>query len=207
VIVYVESNFVIELALLQEQHAACDSILRICEAGDPRLVMPAFSMMEPLETVRRHQVARRRAKKTLEDEIRQLARTAIYKERLRDVETVVALLVDSSEEDLQRLASVRSRLLACVELIPLESAILTHAEEHQEEYDLSAQDAVVYASVLAHLKRSGEPSCFVSRDRDFDDQEIKRELKSYNCRLLSNFETADQFLRGLYFQGSSQESP
>lgn len=202
-IVYVESNFVLELALLQEQHAACDNILRVCEAGRLRLVLPAFSMMEPLETIRRHEVTRRRAKSALEDELRQLARTATYRERLRDIETTVELLVLSSEEDLQRLASVRSRLLACAELIPLESSILNQAEEHQEEYDLSPQDAVIYASILAHLQRSGEPGLFMSRDRDFDDQEIKRELRSYNCKLLSNFETGYQLIRGLY----SEESP
>jgi predicted nucleic acid-binding protein len=203
VIVYVESNFVLELALLQEQHETCDKILRICEAGGPRLVLPAYSMMEPLDTIRRHEVARRRAKNALEDEFRQLARTATYREYLQDVKVIAKLLVESSAQDLQRLAGIRSRLLACAELIPLESSILAHAAEHQEEYDLSAQDAVIYASVLAHLKSSGRPGCFVTRDRDFDDQEIKRQLRSYNCKLLSNFETGYQFLRGLY----SEESP
>jgi predicted nucleic acid-binding protein len=203
VIVYVESNFVLELALLQEQHEVCDKILRVCESGGPRLVLPAFSMMEPLETVRRREVARRRVKNALEEELKQLGRTAIYQERLRDIEPVVKLLVLSSEEDLQRLASVRSRLLACAELIPLEGSILAQAEEHQNGYDLSRQDAVIYASVLAHRRTSGEPGCFISRDRHFDDLEITRELRSYNCKPLSNFEAGYQFLRGLY----SEESP
>jgi predicted nucleic acid-binding protein len=203
VIVYVESNFVLELALVQEQHETCDQILRVCEAGVSRLVLPAFSMVEPLETLRRHEVARRRVRNALEDELKQLARTAIYQERLRDVEPVLELLVQSSDEDLQRLASVRSRLLACAELIPLEGSILAQAEEHQEDYDLSPQDAVIYASVLAHRRISDEPGCFVTRDQDFKDLEIKRELRSYNCKLLSNFATGYQFLRGLY----SEESP
>jgi hypothetical protein len=51
--VYVESNFVLELALLQEQHAACEAIVQLCEAGDLRLVLPAYSFMEPFETLRR----------------------------------------------------------------------------------------------------------------------------------------------------------
>jgi predicted nucleic acid-binding protein len=203
VIVYVESNFVLELALVQEQHETCDQILRACEAGVSRLVLPAFSMMEPLETIRRHETARRRAKNALEDELKQLARTAIYQERLRDTKPVLELLVQSSDEDLQRLASVRSRLLACAELIPLESSILAQAEEHQAGYDLSPQDAVIYASVLAHRRISDEPGCFVTRDRDFDDLEIQRELRSYNCKLLSTFATGYQFLRGLH----SEESP
>jgi len=31
--VYVESNFVLQLALLQEFHASCEAIVQLCEAG------------------------------------------------------------------------------------------------------------------------------------------------------------------------------
>ena len=58
--VYVESNFVLELALLQEQHASCEDILRLCEAGRMQLVIPAYSLAEPYETlVRRHKQRQR----------------------------------------------------------------------------------------------------------------------------------------------------
>lgn len=55
--VYVESNFVLELALLQEQHVACEEILLLCERGTLRLVMPAYCLMEPYETLGRRQAA------------------------------------------------------------------------------------------------------------------------------------------------------
>lgn len=45
--VYVESNFVLQLALLQEFHASCEAIVNLCEAGCARLVIPAFSLIEP----------------------------------------------------------------------------------------------------------------------------------------------------------------
>jgi hypothetical protein len=51
----VESNFVLELALLQEQHASCEDILRLSEAGNAQLIIPAYSLVEPYETpIRRH---------------------------------------------------------------------------------------------------------------------------------------------------------
>ena len=49
--VYVESNFVLELALLQEQSASCEEILGLCEAGRVQLVVPAYSLAEPYETL------------------------------------------------------------------------------------------------------------------------------------------------------------
>jgi predicted nucleic acid-binding protein len=193
--VYVESNFVLELALLQEQHAACEAIVRLCEAGDLRLILPAYSFMEPFETVRRRQADRRRVKIALEEQFRQLSRTSAYRDRLRDFEKVASLLVNSADEDLERLGSVRSRLLGCTDLVPLESSILTQALTYQERHGLSVQDSVVYASVLAHLERSAEPeSCFLNRDLGFGDPEIAAELKKRRCKFLPGFETGLQYL-------------
>jgi hypothetical protein len=45
--VYVESNFVLQLALLQESHSSCEAILQLCEGDESRLVIPAFSLVEP----------------------------------------------------------------------------------------------------------------------------------------------------------------
>lgn len=42
-IVYVESNFVLELALRQEEHGACERILEHAEANHIELVIPAYS--------------------------------------------------------------------------------------------------------------------------------------------------------------------
>ena len=49
--VYVETNFVLELALLQEQHESCEKILRFQQTGKIRLIVPAYSLIEPFETI------------------------------------------------------------------------------------------------------------------------------------------------------------
>jgi hypothetical protein len=41
--VYVESNFVLEQALQQEQSESCDAIVNLAATGDISLVIPAFS--------------------------------------------------------------------------------------------------------------------------------------------------------------------
>ena len=48
-IVYVESNFVLELAFLQEEHESCLELLSLSESEDICLVLPAFSIGEPYE--------------------------------------------------------------------------------------------------------------------------------------------------------------
>jgi predicted nucleic acid-binding protein len=73
--VYVESNFVLELALLQEQHTSCEELMRLCEEGRIQLVIPAYSLAEPYETLTRRHRQRKRMKAELDDQLRQLART------------------------------------------------------------------------------------------------------------------------------------
>lgn len=46
-IVYIESNFVLELAYLQEEHESCTKILNLSEADNIELVIPAYCVGEP----------------------------------------------------------------------------------------------------------------------------------------------------------------
>jgi len=45
--VYVESNFVLERALEQEQSETCEELIRIAAAGSIHLAISAFSLVEP----------------------------------------------------------------------------------------------------------------------------------------------------------------
>jgi len=195
--VYVESNFVLELALLQEQHASCEEILRLSEAGSVQLVIPAYSMAEPYETLVRRHKQRKRMKVELDDELRQLARTAAYVQRLSRFQNLTVLLIDSADEEAKRLEEARSRLLKAAEVIPLEALTLTDATQYQRTHGLSPQDAIVYAAVLSHLKQhSASQSCFLNRNsRDFDDPDLVEELNGYNCKLLAQFDAGYQFIR------------
>jgi hypothetical protein len=153
--------------------------------------------MEPYGTVMRRQADRKRVKVSVDGELRQLARTIAYADRLQDLERATKLLLDSAEEDLERLESVRSRLLACAEIVPLDSDILARAPEHQVQHSLSALDAVVYASVLSHLEHAApSASCFLNRDAGFFGSEIADSLRARNCKFLRGFDHGLQYLRG-----------
>lgn len=192
---YVESNFVLELALVQEQHASCERLLTLCEAGDIRIVVPAYSIVEPYETLLRRHLDRKRLKDTLDRELQQLSRTSGYAHRLSGFEASTALLLDSAAEEIQRLEDVRTRLLACASVIALEASILAIAAQQQARHGLSAKDAIVYASVLSHLgSEAGPQSCFLTRDADFDDPDIVEELKAHRCKLIPRFDAGLSYL-------------
>ena len=48
-IVYVESNFILELAFLRTEHESCTALLDSGESHELRLALPAFSIGETYE--------------------------------------------------------------------------------------------------------------------------------------------------------------
>ncbi|HLE84309.1 MAG TPA: PIN domain-containing protein [Thermoanaerobaculia bacterium] len=188
--VYVETNFVLELALIQEQQGSCEEILKLSEEGRIGLVIPAYAVVEPYETLIRRHRHRKQMKADLDVEIDQITRTATYSERLRGFQDLTALLVDSASEEAKRLEEVRRRLVKICEVIPLDAGCLDAAASYQVKHDLSPQDSLVYASVISHLSQSrAVESCFLNRNsKDFDDPDIVDELRSHGCRLIPRFD-------------------
>ena len=125
--VYIESNFVLELALMQEQHESCEKILSLCETGTINLVLPAFCVAEPYETLVRRAKHRSKLAKDVADELKQLSRSTPYKdsEEINALQNVTGLLVRSGEEEEQKLQQTLNRILKVAEIIPLEAEILT----------------------------------------------------------------------------------
>ena len=84
--VYVESNFVLELALLQEQHESCDRVVSLASENRVRLVVPAYSLVEPYETLTRFFKKRQAIGEEVRAELRQLGRSAPYEEQTAALE-------------------------------------------------------------------------------------------------------------------------
>ena len=202
--IYVETNFVLELALEQEHRGSCEQILSLCGEGKAKLIIPAYSFAEPYETLKRNHEERKRLKKVLDRQVQQLTRTELYMRRLSDLQSLTTLLIDSADDEAKRFDATRSRLLKISEIIPLTAQVLGEVTRNQKIHDLSPQDALVYASVLQHLKQGvSARGCFLNKDRDFDNPDIVEELSTYNCKLFPRFDTGYQFI----LHAISQDSP
>jgi predicted nucleic acid-binding protein len=195
--IYVETNFVLELVFEQEQHTSCEQILALCESGWSRLIIPAYCLAEPHEKLTRQAGSRRELQRNLETELRQLARTASYTARINSIQEISSLLVRGNEEEKQRFIRYRDRLLGIAEIIPLTIDILREAATHEFPYDLTPQDALVYTSVIAHLRQNQPPvSCFLNRNsKDFDNPDIVDELDRHNCKMIPRFDHGYGFMQ------------
>jgi predicted nucleic acid-binding protein len=195
--IYVETNFVLELTFEQEQQASCEQILQMCEAGQAHLIIPAYSLAEPHEKLTRQARNRRELQRSLDIELRQLLRTASYASRIKSIQDLASLMVQSNEEERHRFIQCRERLLKIGEIVPLTADILNVAASYETKYDLTPQDALVYASVIAHLRRyQPQQACFLNRNsKDFDSPDIVDELNQFNCRMIARFDRGYGFLQ------------
>ena len=188
-IVYVESNFVLELAFLQEEHESCSAILGLSESGKIRLVLPAFSIGEPYEAWVRRSKQRRDLHEQLRMAIHELSRSGPYHEASDEFRELTNLLIRSGEEEKHRLDDALEKILQNVEIIPIDLDIIRNAITFQKSLDLSPQDSIVYASLLAHLTtESGELRCFITKNcKDFANPDIEDQLTAHGCKLLTKF--------------------
>ncbi len=196
-IVYVETNFVLELAFQQEEAKVCEDILNLAVAGQLRLLIPAYSLAEPHEKLIRQDRQRKELQRALNAEVVQLSRNTAHSDRVNRIQDISELLTKSSEEELQQFVYYRRQLLQFSEIIPLTSEILMLAAEAEGIYDLSPQDAIVYASAITSLQQL-QPSraCFLNRNsKDFDLPGIVSALDQYNCRMIPQFRNGYRYLQ------------
>jgi hypothetical protein len=187
--VYVETNFVLELALLQSEQDSCEHILSLCEGGRTRLIIPAYSLAEPNEPLIRRDTERKKLVPIVTPTLNQLSRSIPYQTEATSLqEQILSLLTRSGSEERQRFTTIRDRLLQIAEIIPLDGAILAAAVFYERQFGLSPQDSFVFASIVQHLKANPERSCFLTTNsRDFNDIDMRKLLEMRNCKLLFNF--------------------
>jgi hypothetical protein len=189
---YVETNFVLELAFLREQHQACAELLAHAEARRIELHIPAFSVAETYDAWIRRAKQRSELGSRLKSEVVELSRSVPYRGSAKEFHELSNLLTRSSEEEQERVDAALAQVLQVARLIPIEPRTLRLVREFQnQDFKLSPQDLIVYASVISHLEDAGTGEAlhgFVTRNTgDFAEPEVRRSLDLRGCRLFTSF--------------------
>jgi len=190
--VYVESNFVLELVLEQEELEVCQKILDLSSQQKIKLVLPAYSLVEPNEKLIRNARQRKEIYKNLKQELAQLKRTESYK---RDIESIdlnlYDLLINSEEKERESFQQIQKQLIDIGEIIPLNIEIIKKIRENniEKDYSLSPQDAIVFGSILNHLENNSSAiSYFLNKNtKEFLRLGIVEILKDFNCEIIGKF--------------------
>ncbi len=197
---YVESNFVLELALGQEELPAAERLIAAAEAGAVTLALPSFSLSEPFSRVTRGIRDRRRLWNQLNSHVDQLARLSPHQAEAEELQGVSELFAQIDQRETDHLLVTVERLLGIATIIDINLRIFLASRHYRSQYGLDSQDAIILASVVTDLRtRSGSsPSehVFANRNRkDFGDPELRAELQRLGCRLVWSLEEAANLLR------------
>ncbi|MFN8661228.1 MAG: hypothetical protein U0075_05015 [Thermomicrobiales bacterium] len=129
--VYTESNFVLELALEQEQSSAAESILTAAARGEFRLALPAVALTEPFSTLEQRRRNLNREIALLRDRGRDLSRSASNHAEVHQLAVAQFHLEAISARDIERLGNTVARILDMAHLISLDSGTFAQAREMQ----------------------------------------------------------------------------
>jgi predicted nucleic acid-binding protein len=189
VIIYVETNFLLEIAFQQESYESCAEIVRLASSGSISLVLPSCSIAEAYLGWHGINSRRRKFQTELQNHLREMSRSASYRGLLDQYRNVLEALVAGREESRKRLVAAIASVEADGATIPLTTEILLLVDFHEDAYSLSPQDALVLASIRSHAEQRSGPKWFVTKDKDFNKPGIRQEL-GLECEVLINFDDA-----------------
>jgi hypothetical protein len=195
-IVYVETNFVLELAYLRPTSDNCKRLLNL--AGDEKisLIVPAFALIEARLAWQSNVKRRNRLLSEIRNELGELSRSRPLSDIASQSQAFVTALVDTAELDRRRLESAIHAILGQATVLPTEPLIVRQAHLAELLYDLSPQDSVVFTTVIDHAARNEGPKLFVTQNaNDFRVPQIEQELTRHGCKLLVTFDAAEAYVR------------
>lgn len=199
--VYIESNFVLEIALEQEQSSAASSILFLAESCQIELAYPSFILSEPFESVVRARRERHTLQKSLVNVLNNLKRSEPHKQIMLNLEPAMSALEGAHVRQIELLHGTFAQLMDVGRCIYIDGSHFREALGYQYSMGLSPQDSIIYSAIVADLKKlpNEDAKCFLSRDRKafgpINDSSIKIELGKYNCRYIGSFTQGLDFLR------------
>lgn len=196
-IVYVETNFILELALQQEQYSDCNELLQLAQEQKISLLIPSFSFIEPYQTLIRRHKSRRELQNRLSTEVKELIRTENYRDQKIIMEKTTDILIESTIKESSCLKDVINKIVALSTIIDLTREIIGRSIDYQRSNGFSPQDAVVYASIMTHLN-AAKPAlaCFSNRNsKDFDDPDIREALHQLNCKIVFSFASGLEYVK------------
>lgn len=194
--VYVETNFVLEHALEQEQCESCEELIRLASGGSIRLLVPAFSLAEPHFALVGKDKVRSRLIKDLRNHLSELGRSKPFREASGNFSDLTAFLSGSTERERGGLQRAIDGMLKAAEVIPLHADVFRYARQMPAVRVMSPQDSIVLASIVLHLaKAKPVESCFLNRNsKDFDDPEVRKMLGTFNCRFFARFDDGLRYI-------------
>lgn len=203
-LVYVESNFLLELVLNQEEGAAANELLARAQQGSLQLAIPIYALVEPAETLRRRQAEMREFSERIRSQLRELERMAHASIDPGTHTELAKKVFDALNDWPDRLDSHRQAIVRVARLLPLEWPTLERARELMQQGLIKREpDALMLAAVVLDAEALRVPSLFLNRNRRDFNQELSPLLSPLGCEPIGSFRDGLARLDALRAPGST----
>jgi hypothetical protein len=194
-IVYVETNFVLELAYLRTTSDNCQRLLDLAQERRITIVIASFALVEARLAWQRNAKRRHRLHSAVRTELGELSRSRPLIDIPAQSQVFVAALIDTVQQDRDRLEKALETFAGVGTVMPTEPPTIIRAYDAEQRFGLSPSDALVYASVIEHIQGGAAgPKIFVTQNKN-DFRVVEDELASYGCKLMFSFDAAEGYVR------------
>lgn len=196
--IYAETNFFLEVVFEQEEHLACEELMRLAAQGTVELAFPAFALLEPYETLIRRKKDGKGLHDSLLKQVQQLKRTASLAGEAEQLKESSHLLLRAADAAERRFQATHDRVVEVAHMVATDDHVLREAPKLGARFDLDLPDAVMLASVLKDATDRPAPCLFLNRNsKDFAQPDIIAELRNAGCELLPSFQGGIERIRHL----------
>lgn len=196
--VYVESNFVLEIALGQNDATAAGLILQAAIREQVSIAIPSNALFEPFSTVNRRRDRRKTLRLELAREIGELERSEPHRQDVETMAQVPGLFLAIEEREKELLIRTIQMMVSTAAIIAIDARTYSEAVGFATAFGFEKMhDAIIFAAVRRDLIESARqgPHVFVTKDKDFAFPDVKNELERLDCRITFSFTAGAQLLR------------
>lgn len=189
VLVYVESNFLLELVLNQEEAREAQLILERAVSKVIELAIPVYALVEPIETLRRRQSDLRTFSENIKKQLREVERMAHVPLAKGTYTSLAKTVFDALNDWPARLQTQRQALVEAARLLPLDWATIERAQDILQQGVIKREpDALMLAAVLRDAEACSRPSLLLNKNtKDFNMKDVAAVLSPLDCHAIGSF--------------------
>jgi predicted nucleic acid-binding protein len=197
-IVYVETNFLLEVVFDQEESTDARFLIEQAVARRCELRIPNFCIAESVIAFEGRRANRDRLRRELQSVTVQITRSSQHADLTPKSFDLRAGLIRANESQSSELRATLRAALACARFLQPSEPAIDRAEALAEKFKLSFQDSIVLAVILhdAAVEAATGRKIYVSRDRrGFDKDLVRSQLKGVDCTYSGSFKVAADIVR------------
>lgn len=132
--VYVETNFIIELALKRNEYPSCESILNSAISNRISLLIPSLALVESFSAIYRRTTSSNEVRASLQKQRSEARRSGLQsnKELEKQIENFDSILANVSMEEDESIQKVFSRVGKVAEIIEMEHGIIELFQKYSD---------------------------------------------------------------------------